>query len=375
MFPFHRPFKAKNELHYLQEVLASGQTANGGKFSKLVEQYFSKMLGMHCFFTNSCTAALELSSLLIEIKPGDEIILPTYTYPSTANAFALRGAKLVFADSSVDHPNIDLNIFSQLVSKKTKAFLPMYYGGVSINWKEIENIKKNFNFYIIEEAAHSIGSFYLSENEKIPLGSLGDYSVYSFHETKNISCGEGGLLALQSESKLDKAEKLFEKGTNKRCFHRGEVDYYEWCSLGSSYGGSEIQAAILMAQLEELEKQNSLRLNRWNYLFNSIAKMDHKNVMLPRVPVFSKHNAHVFYLVFSDDKTRKKYETFMSNYKIPVYSHYRCLHQSAFGNKFKQKGCFDNAEYFQNGLARITLNPEIDQNLILEKTEEFFKSI
>lgn len=375
MYRFHVPYIAKNALKYIDNVLQLGRTAYGGEYTRKVEVELMKRLGVKTLFSSSCTSALEYTSLLLKIQPGDEVVVPTYTFPSTANAFALRGAKVVFADSSSEHPNIDLQDLYSKLTKKTKLVLPMYYGGVSVDWNELRKIQQEFNFHIVEEAAHSFGSNFLDNKKQFPLGSLGDLSVFSFHETKNISCGEGGAVGICNPKQWENLESCFNDGTDKLAFERGEVEYYQWCSLGSSFGGSELNAAVLLSQLEDFDVENNRRKEYWRSLYTSLQQIDLKGIELPKIPRYADHNAHIFYLTFPTLKMRSDFEIFMAKSKIPVYPHYRCLHKSTFGKNFKSNGTFENALKFENGLVRLPMNMEISQEILLDSIQTFMNTI
>lgn len=373
MKPFHSPFDSPNAINYISDVLSSGNTAGGGKYYNFLAQHFFKKFSRSSYFTTSCTSAMELLALAMNIQKGDEVILPTYTFPSTANAFALRGAKLVFVDSQIDHPNIDLNKLKDCITPKTRLIIPMYYGGVSLDWDVLNDIRSTFGVPILEEAAHAFGALHVKDNSSIPLGKLGDYAVFSFHETKNISCGEGGLLLVSDEKYEDSMSVSFEKGTNKREYLEKNLDFYEWRSLGSSFVGSELNAAYLLAQLEQYEAELIKRLERWRELYVGLSEISTDRWSLPIIPEFAQHNAHIFYLRFSQMDDRISFEKWMLQNEIPVSGHYRCLHSSYFGSLTKQKGSFENAISFQDGLCRITMNSEIDTSLIIDVINEYNK--
>ncbi|MBU3659997.1 MAG: dTDP-4-amino-4,6-dideoxygalactose transaminase [Flavobacteriales bacterium] len=368
--PFSKPYRSKNEAKFIEQVLHSGKTAGGGKFTQIAQQQIQSSIGGNCLLTNSCTAALEISALLLDIQPGDEVILPSYTFPSTANSFLLRGATIKFVDSQANHPNMDLDHLEELISEKTKAIVPMYYGGVSSDWSRLKTLQEHYKFYIIEEAAQAFGA---SFKEK-PLGSLGDLAVFSFHETKNISCGEGGALIINKRDWNAPAEIIWEKGTNRAAFKRGEIDKYEWVALGSSYVNSELNAAYLVAQLEESSTWLEARKKQWNYYFEQLSCLEEKGVLLPQIPDFANHNAHIFYLVLKSPEELQSLKIHLSENGIDALMHYRCLHKSSY---FKEKYVgkpLTNAEKFESRLLRLPLHSDVPLDLIITKITDFFKA-
>jgi dTDP-4-amino-4,6-dideoxygalactose transaminase len=308
--------------------------------------------------------------MLLDIQEGDEIILPSYTFPSTANAFLLRGATIRFVDSQVNHPNIDLDHLEELISEKTKAIVPMYYGGVSSDWKRLKALQEKHKFYIIEEAAQAFGATYLNQ----PLGSLGDTAVFSFHETKNISCGEGGALIVNKKEWIEPAEIIWEKGTNRAAFKRGEIDKYEWVALGSSYVNSELNAAYLVAQLEQSSIWLEERKKQWNYYFEQLSCLEEKGILLPQIPDFANHNAHIFYLVLNSTEELQALKNHLSEKGIDALTHYRCLHKTSyFKNKYEGTKLL-NAEKFESRLLRLPLHSDVPMNLITSRIIDFFKT-
>ena len=245
--PFNKPYFAGNELDYIQQAINRGKISGDGFFTKQCHAFFREQLGFDkTLLTTSCTDALEMAAILANISPGDEVIVPSFTFPSTATAFVLRGAKIVFADSSLEHPNIDTAKLSSLITKKTKAIVPVHYAGVACDMDKILKLAKDYNLVVIEDAAQAMDSYY----KKRPLGTIGHFAAFSFHETKNISSGEGGMLAVNDKKHFQRAEIIREKGTNRSAFFRGEVAKYSWVDIGSSFLPSDITAAVLYAQLE-----------------------------------------------------------------------------------------------------------------------------
>ena len=250
--PFNKPFLSGNETKYIEEAVRSMKISGDGIFTKKCHAFFEEKYGfLKCLLTTSCTDALEMAAILIDIQAGDEVIMPSYTFVSTANAFVLRGAKIVFADSLPDHPNIDVSKIEALITPKTKAIVPVHYGGVACDMDVIMELAKRYNLFVIEDAAQAVDSFY----KGLPLGGIGHLAAFSFHETKNIISGEGGMLVINDAQFAERAEIIREKGTNRSQFYRGEVDKYGWMDIGSSFLPSDIIAAFLFAQLENLDKR------------------------------------------------------------------------------------------------------------------------
>ena len=250
--PFNLPYLTGKEIEYINETLSERKFSGNGKFTKLCQSYFENTYGFKkCLLTSSCTDALEMCAILLDIQPGDEVIIPSYTFVSTANAFVLRGANIVFADSSPDNPNIDSNGIEKLITKKTKAIVVVHYAGVSCDMEKIMALADTYNLFVVEDAAQSVDSYYItSTGNKKPLGSIGHLAAFSFHETKNIQCGEGGMLVVNDERFVERAEIVWEKGTNRCAFYRGEVDKYNWVDVGSSFLMSELAAAFLYGQIQ-----------------------------------------------------------------------------------------------------------------------------
>ena len=266
MIPFNKPFLTGKETDYITDAVVSGKISGNGKYTQLCQQFFENKFGIKkTLLTTSCTDALEMAAILIDIKEGDEVIMPSYTFVSTANAFVLRGAKIIFADSMPNHPNIDASKIESLITPKTKAIVPVHYAGVACDMDTIMNLAKKYNLFVIEDAAQAIDSYYTGKDGiKKALGSIGHLAAFSFHETKNIIAGEGGMLAINDEQFINRAEIIWEKGTNRSAFFRGEVDKYGWVDIGSSFLPSEIIAAFLWAQLENLEAIQKVRKQHWN---------------------------------------------------------------------------------------------------------------
>jgi dTDP-4-amino-4,6-dideoxygalactose transaminase len=309
-----------------------------------------------------------MAAILIDIKEGDEIIVPSYTFVSTANAFALRGAKIIFIDSKEDQPGMDENLILDLITPKTKAIIPVHYAGVACDMDKIMEIANKYNLFVIEDAAQAIDSYFIDKNgQKKALGSIGHLAAFSFHETKNIISGEGGMLAINDEKFIDRAEIIWEKGTNRSAFFKGNVDKYGWVDVGSSFLPSEITASFLWAQLESLEKIQQKRINIWNYYFESLLDWAHRNnVKLPNIPSFSTNNAHMFYLIFENEKKRDLVIKFLSENSIMAVFHYQSLHKSAFGlKKYDCKLDLVNSDTYTTCLLRLPFFINLDTEHVI----------
>jgi len=329
---FNRPYRASKDLEYLSAALSGHHLCGDGPFSKKCNTELENVTGTKkSLLTPSCTAALEMSALLLDIKVGDEIIMPSFTFVSTANAFVLRGAVPVFADIDTYTMNIDPQKIESLITAKTKAIVIVHYAGVCCDIDQILDLAKVYELVIIEDAAQGIMSFYKGKH----LGSLGKLGTLSFHETKNISCGEGGALLINDGRLIERAEIIREKGTNRTQFINGVVDKYGWEDIGSSYLPSELNSAVLLSQLEEVHGITSRRLAIWEKYYHAFADLASKElVQLPYVPSFCKHNAHIFFMVFPSQKGRNRFIEAMRDRNIQTVFHYLPLHASRFGSRF-----------------------------------------
>jgi len=337
--PFNKPFLSGNELVYIKDALEKGQLSGNGYYTKKCQNFFqTKYNFKHCLLTTSCTDALEMTAILAEIKEGDEVIMPSYTFVSTANAFVLRGAKIIFADSRSDIPNIDLEKVEELITKKTKALVVVHYAGIACDMDKALEITKKYNLILIEDAAQAIDSYYNSK----PLGSFGHLATFSFHETKNIISGEGGMLVINDENLVRRAEIIWEKGTNRAEFFRGEVNKYGWVDIGSSFLPSELTASFLFAQLENLEMIQNKRKKIWEYYFEKLKPIEEKGLIkLPQIPNFATNNAHMFFIISKNSEIRDKLLSGLRQNGILAVFHYLSLHQSQF---YREK--HDNRELY-----------------------------
>lgn len=342
MIPFNKPPYTGNEDKYIKKALRSSKISGDGKFTKKCEQWFENKLKCNkVLLTTSCTHALEMAALLINIEHDDEVIMPSYTFVSTANAFVLRGAKIVFVDIRPDTMNIDEKKIEQAITNKTKAIVPVHYAGVACEMDSIMNIAKEYNLFVIEDAAQGITSTYKGK----PLGTIGHLGTLSFHETKNItSAGEGGLLIINDKSLISKAEIIREKGTNRTAFFRGEVDKYSWVDIGSSYLMSDISAAYLWGQIKKIDLIQEDRLQNWNLYYTGLRSLERKDfICLPTIPIERTHNAHMFYLKVKNLKIRAKLINYLKTNNIYSVFHYIPLHSSKAGKRFSR---FSHSDIF-----------------------------
>ena len=332
MIPFNVPPYIGKEDKYIKQAIDSRKICGDGQFTKKCNEKFEEITGAKkVLMTTSGTSALEMAALLADIKPGDEVIMPSYTFVSTANAFVLRGATIVFVDIRPDTMNIDENLIEDAITEKTKAIVPVHYGGVACEMDTICDVAKRHNLVVVEDAAQGVMSFYKGR----ALGSIGDFGCYSFHETKNYSMGEGGAVLVNHEKNVERAEIIREKGTNRTKFFRGQVDKYTWIDLGSSYLQSELNCAYLYAQIENPDIINNDRLQSWNTYYELLTPLKEKGCIdLPVVPEGCVHNAHMFYIKTKDLEERSKLIAFLKENGIGAVFHYIPLHSSPAGQQF-----------------------------------------
>ncbi len=336
--PFNRPYLTGNELPYIEDVIQSSQSGGhicgDGKYTKLVQQFFERRFGARmALLTTSGTSALEIAFNLLNLKPGDEVILPSYTFSSTANAIILAGGTPVFADISRDTLNIDPEDIRKKITKKTRAICPVHYGGVSCAMDEIMEIADTHNLSVVEDAAQGVNARYKGKY----LGTIGDFGCYSFHETKNYVCGEGGALLINTDDRKinERAEILREKGTNRTQFFRGEIDKYTWLDIGSSYLPSDILAAFLYAQLEHLDVIQEKRLSVWNAYYMALKPSEEEGrIRLPIIPEYAENNAHLFYILFESETVRNSMIKKIQKQGIHAVFHYVPLHSSPMGQRY-----------------------------------------
>lgn len=367
IIPFNKPFFTGKETFYIKDTVERGHISGNGFYTKKCQSFFEETYGFSkCLLTTSCTDALEMASILIDIKPGDEVIIPSFTFVSTANAFALRGAKIVFVDSREDHPGINEDLIEGLITEKTKAIVPVHYAGVACDMDKIMHIAKKYNLFVIEDAAQAINSYYTSYNgERRALGSIGHLAAFSFHETKNIISGEGGMLVVNDSQFEERAEIIWEKGTNRSKFFRGEVDKYTWVDIGSSFLPSDINAAFLWAQIENLEFIQNKRLQIWNTYFEALKIWsESKGLKMPTIPNYATNNAHMFYLSAEFPEQRTEILLKLKENNIHSVFHYLSLHKSDYyllnNNEVNN---LNFSDYYSDNLFRLPfyINLEIEK--------------
>ncbi len=371
MIPFNKPPCTGNEEKYVLEAIRSCKLGGNGNFNKKCQEWFEKKLNCNkALLTPSCTAALEMTALLTDIKEGDEVIMPSYTFVSTANAFVLRGAKIVFVDIRPDTMNIDENKIEDAITEKTKAIVPVHYAGVSCEMDKILNIAKKYKLYVIEDSAQGMMCSYKGK----PLGTFGHFGTFSFHETKNYtSGGEGGLLIVNNQHFEERAEIIWEKGTNRSLFFQGKVDKYTWVGVGSSYLMNEISAAYLWGQIERAEDINNRRLYLWNIYYEYLKPLEELGLIeLPKIPEYCQHNGHIFYIKVRDKNERGKLIEYLKQNGISSAFHYIPLHSSPAGKKF---GRFHGKDEFTTKESERLLRLPMYFDLSLEEIEHIVFTI
>ncbi|SMP06991.1 dTDP-4-amino-4,6-dideoxygalactose transaminase [Desulfurobacterium pacificum] len=371
LIPFNKPCYTGNEDKYVLQAMRSSHISGDGPFSKKCQTWFKQKLRcIRALLTPSCTHALEMAAMLIDIKPGDEVIMPSYTFVSTANAFVLRGAKVVFVDIRPDTMNIDEKKIEAAITEKTKAIVVVHYAGVSCEMDTIMAIAKKYNLFVIEDAAQGMMSSYKGR----PLGTIGHIGAYSFHETKNYtSAGEGGLLIINDERFVDRAEIIREKGTNRSLFFRGMVDKYTWVDIGSSYLMNDVSAAYLWGQIEKAEEINENRMTSWKFYYNSLKILEEEGLIeLPVVPAECVHNAHMFYIKVKDLETRNGLISFLKENGILAVFHYIPLHLSPAGKRF---GRFVGSDIYTTKESERLLRLPMYYGLKKEEISQVIKGI
>ena len=357
MIPFNKPYLTGKEMHYMYQAVYSGKISGNGLFTQKCQAYFEQTYGFRkTLLTTSCTDALEMCAILADINAGDEVIVPSYTFVSTALVFARQGAKIVFADSNLQNPNIDVTRLEGLITDKTKAIAIVHYAGISCDMDAVIALANKYNLLVIEDAAQAINSFY---NGKA-LGSIGHLAAFSFHETKNINCGEGGMLAINDERFIKRAEIIWEKGTNRTEFFRGEVNKYEWVDTGSSFLPSEINAAYLYAQIENLNDIQIKRKNIFDSYYKGLESWSKKNsIQLPYIPEYATNNGHMFYMVCNSLEQRSSLITHLKNNGIHAVFHYLSLHKSIYYKKLYEGEELINSDRYTDCLLRLPLYYEL----------------
>jgi dTDP-4-amino-4,6-dideoxygalactose transaminase len=367
MIPFNKPYLTGKEVHYIYDAVASGKISGNGKYTKMCQSFFEERWKFRkTLLTTSCTDALEMCAMLIDIKPGDEVIMPSYTFVSTALAFFRQGAKIVFTDSRIDHPGTNEDKIEELITSQTKAIVPVHYAGVACDMDKIMDIADRHGLFVVEDAAHSIDSYFTGKDGiKRALGSIGHLAAFSFHETKNIQCGEGGLLAINDARFVKRAEIIWEKGTNRAEFFRGETNKYGWVDIGSSFLPSEIISAFLWAQLENLDDIQKKRIKNWNSYNDKLKEWaDDMDINLPFIPHYATNNAHMYYLIFNNMKKRTHFISKLRQKGILTVFHYLSLHKSQFYESKHDGRILPESDRYSDCLVRLPMFYEMNEHLI-----------
>ena len=367
MIPFNKPFLTGKEAHYMYQAVFTGKLSGNGVFTKKCQQFFEERYGFRkCLMTTSCTDALEMAAILCDVQPGDEVIVPSYTFVSSALAFVRQGAKIVFADSCKDNPNIDAEAIEALITPKTKVIVPVHYAGVACDMDKIMDIANRHNLFVVEDAAQAIDSYYKGP----PLGGIGHFGCFSFHETKNVTAGgEGGLLAINDERFIRRAEIIWEKGTNRAEFFRGEVNKYGWVDTGSSFLPAEINSAFLWAQLESLDEIQSKRKLLWDTYYEQLKPLADKGCFrLPDMPDYATNNAHMFYLVCNSLEERTALIASLKAEHIGAVFHYLSLHSSPYYLDKHDGRELPNCDHFADCLVRLPMFYELTVEHVKEIT-------
>ena len=370
MIPFNIPPYMGKEKDYISEAIASGKICGDGNFTKKCNQWLEERTGAQkALLTTSCTHATEMAALLCDIRPGDEVIMPSYTFVSTADAFVMRGGVPVFVDIRPDTLNIDEELIEEAITERTKAIVPVHYAGVSCEMDRIMEIARKHHLKVVEDAAQGVMSTYKGR----ALGTIGDYGCYSFHETKNYSMGEGGALLIRDKENVELAEIIREKGTNRSQFFRGMVDKYTWVEKGSSYLPSELNAAYLYAQLEKAEEINNKRLELWQNYYEQLYPLKEKEILeFPVIPEECEHNAHMFYIKVKDLEERTRLITYLKEHQITASFHYVPLHSSPAGIKY---GRFSGEDRYTTKESERLLRLPMYYSLTVSEVETVVETI
>ena len=375
MISFNKPPYVGEEIKYIEEAVKAQKICGDGQFTKKCNKWFEDKTGAaKVLLTTSCTHATELAALLLDIQPGDEVIMPAYTFVSTADAFVLRGATAVFVDINPKTMNIDENLIEDAITEKTKAIVPVHYAGVSCEMDKIMEIAKKHNLYVVEDAAQGVMSTYKGK----ALGTIGDYGCYSFHETKNYSMGEGGALLIRDGKNAELAEIIREKGTNRSKFFRGQIDKYTWVEAGSSYLPSDMNAAYLWAQLQKADEINENRLQSWNRYYEGLKDLKKAGkIELPYVPEYCEHNAHMFYIKAKDLEERSALISYLKENGVTAVFHYIPLHTAPAG---KEYGRFHGEDKYttkeSERIIRLPMYYELDEQdakKVMDLIHTFYK--
>lgn len=359
MIPFNKPYCSGRELKYMEEVCHSTTMSGNGVFTKKCQKFFEEKYGFKkCLLATSGTDALEMCAMLCDLKPGDEVIVPSYTFVSTALAFLREGAKVIFADSGCDNPNITLDNIKPLVTNKTKVIAVVHYAGVACEMDAIMQFANERGLLVVEDAAHSVDSYYKGK----PLGGIGHLGAFSFHETKNISSGEGGMLVVNDERFIRRSEIIWEKGTNRAEFYRGMVNKYGWCDMGSSFLPSEFNAAYLWAQLEQMDDIQGKRKYIWNKYDEALRGKIDPSLKLVDIPDYATNNAHMYYLVCPSLEYRSKFMSYLKDKGVQATFHYLPLHSSEYYKEKHDGRVLANCDRYGDCLVRLPLYYEMSDN-------------
>lgn len=371
--PFNKPYLTGKEAHYMYQAVYNGKLSGNGEFTKRCQRFFEEKYGFKkCLLTTSCTDALEMAAILCDIKPGDEVIVPSYTFVSSALAFVRQGAKIVFADSMKRNPNIDAELIESLVTPRTKVIVPVHYAGVACDMDSIMQIAEKYNLLVVEDAAQAIDSYYKGR----PLGTIGHLSAFSFHETKNVISGEGGMLGVNDECFIRRAEIIWEKGTNRAEFFRGEVNKYGWCDIGSSFLPSEVVAAFLWAQLEALDDIQTKRKQLWDKYYELLKPLaDKGRFRLPDIPEYATNNAHMFYLVCNSLQERTDLIGKLKENDILAVFHYLSLHRSEYYKDKHDGRALPECDRYADCLVRLPMYYELSEDDVKKICDCVFESV
>lgn len=357
IIPFNKPYLTGKETTYIIDAVESGKISGNGRYTKKCHQFFQEKYSFKkVLLTTSCTDALEMAAMLTNIQPEDEVIVPSYTFVSSALAFIRQGATIVFTDSHPTNPNLDTEKIEALITAKTRAIVVVHYAGVACDMDAVMELANKYNLFVIEDAAQAIDSYYKGK----PLGSIGHLGCFSFHETKNIQCGEGGMLAINDETMAKRAEIIWEKGTNRAEFFRGEINKYGWVDTGSSFLPSEITAAFLYAQLENIDKIQQQRKKLWDRYYKLLTPLAEKGYFtLPSIPKYATNNAHMFYVICNSLEDRNKFIRNTKKNEVLTVFHYLSLHESKFYSPKHDGRILPNSDLFSNQLLRLPLYFEL----------------
>ncbi len=373
LIPFNKPHVTGRETDYIHEAVATGKISGNGVFTKRVQKFFEERYNFKkCLLTTSCTDALEMAAILSGVGPGDEVIVPSYTFVSSALAFVRQGANIVFADSGGDEPNVDVAKIESLITSRTRVIVPVHYAGVACDMDAIMEIARGHALLVVEDAAQAVDSYYTDySGARRPLGSIGHFGCFSFHETKNIISGEGGMLVINDEHFVERAEIIWEKGTNRSQFFRGEVNKYGWVDTGSSFLPSEIIAAFLWAQCECVDDIQAKRISHWRAYADALGPLADKGVFsLPRIPSYATNNAHMFYLLFPSLELRSAFIAGLRERDILSVFHYLSLHKSPFYANRHDGRILPEADRYSDCLVRLPMYYDLDVDYVAKAIKE-----